>query len=141
MTITKGIIATTIVAFVASIATLLPKTIEVKSIELPPAEVQTIAPTLLPELYPICSCESVGNPNGPPTHYDKDGNVLRGKLNPSDLGLCQINLFYHGDRAKKLGIDLFSESGNIEYANLLYSENGTRDWNWSKHCWSTGDKN
>ncbi len=92
-------------------------------------------PTLNANLTRICSCESNGVPNKKPRHFDADGNVLRGKINNLDIGMCQINLHYHGARADKLGIDLFTEAGNIEYANMLYVEQGTQPWSWSKSCW------
>lgn len=87
------------------------------------------------ELKRICSCESTGNPNSEPTHYDKDGNVLRGVVNNQDVGICQINLKYHNYTAQTLGLDLFKEEDNIKYAKGLYAAQGSTPWNWSKHCW------
>lgn len=92
-------------------------------------------PTLHPTLKRICACESMGNPNAEPRHYDKNGNVLRGVINNQDVGMCQINLFYHQKTADKMDIDLFTEAGNIEYANWLFNREGSTPWNWSRHCW------
>lgn len=91
---------------------------------------------LYPELVRICSCESTGSPNNTPRQFDDKGNVVIGKINKLDTGMCQINLHYHGERAKKLNIDLFTEAGNIKYANMLYKEQGSKPWDWSKKCWN-----
>lgn len=69
--------------------------------------------------------------------FDKNGNVLRGVVNPLDTGIAQINLKYHGARAEELGYDLFTEDGNIAFAKLLYKEQGTKPWHWSRHCWGS----
>lgn len=87
------------------------------------------------ELKRICSCESTGSPNQEPIHYDRNGNVLRGKINPQDIGMCQINLTYHQKEAEKLQLDLFKEKDNMLYAMHLYQTQGNKPWNWSKHCW------
>lgn len=92
-------------------------------------------PTLAPELLPICSCESVGVPDAVPQHFNKDGTVIRGKVNSDDIGMCQINLKYHKAVADKMDLDLFKEDDNIKYANYLYNKQGTKPWNWSKKCW------
>ena len=96
---------------------------------------QQIKVELRKELIPICACESTGDKNKEPTHYDKDGNVLLGKINPKDTGICQINLTAHKKQADKMGLDLFKESDNIIYANWLYAKEGSKPWNWSRNCW------
>jgi hypothetical protein len=65
-------------------------------------------------------------------HWDKDGNVIRSKT--GDSGLFQIN-DVHREEAHKLGINIDSLDGNIQFAKMLYDRNGVRDWKWSKHCW------
>lgn len=95
---------------------------------------------LLPELYPICACESSksGKKTGTPRQFNSDGTVKRGKINPNDIGMCQINTEPrngHLVQAKKLGFDVFTEEGNINYANWLYKKKGSQPWNWSKDCW------
>ncbi len=93
-------------------------------------------PQLRKELVPICACESTGNKYGVPTQFKKDGvTVLLGKVNPKDIGMCQINLTANGATAKKMGLDVFKESDNIIFANWLFSKKGSQPWNWSKHCW------
>ena len=90
--------------------------------------------SLLPALVPICACESTGSKDGKPRHYDENGNVLRGKINPLDVGACQINLHYHQATAEKIGLDLMKEEDNITYANYLYKIQGARPWKWSASC-------
>lgn len=65
----------------------------------------------------------------------KDGQVIRGNVNPRDIGIMQINLDAHGKRAKDLGFDLYSTIGNLEYAKLLYQESGSAPWVYSQKCW------
>lgn len=81
------------------------------------------------ELRRICECESGLS------QFDESGNVLRGRLNPQDVGICQINLSYHQAAAESLGFDLFTEAGNIGYAKWLYARAGSQPWIWSKACW------
>ena len=52
-----------------------------------------------------------------------------------DIGLFQINLKYHLENSKKLGMDIYDWKGNINYALYLYKNYETKPWNWSKHCW------
>lgn len=86
--------------------------------------------TLNPILIPICTCESGLH------HFEADGiTVKRGRVNPNDVGICQINLTYHQAQAEKMGLDLLKEEDNIKYANWLYEQSGTTPWNWSKSCW------
>ena len=68
-------------------------------------------------------------------HYLADGEVIRGHINPDDLGVMQINTYYHGEAARNLGLDLLDLGQNMAYARHLYENEGTRPWNWSKHCW------
>lgn len=81
-------------------------------------------------LKKIGQCES-GN-----KQFHDDGTVVKGNLNPLDTGKYQINLGYHGDTAKKLGYDLYTEEGNTKYALYLYDTAGTSPWTWSKWCWN-----
>lgn len=83
-----------------------------------------------PELIKIAYCESRLR------QFGKDGNVLRGIVTPEDVGVMQINEGYHGERAKKLGIDLHTIEGNMQFAELLYNEQGSQPWSASKPCWS-----
>lgn len=82
-----------------------------------------------PILAEISRCESTFR------QVDKNGEVLRGRVNKSDLGLMQVNTYYHGERASDLGFDLMTVDGNLAYAKYLYNKEGTQPWNASKKCW------
>jgi hypothetical protein len=85
-----------------------------------------------PIMIEIARCESRFR------QFEEDGSVFRGKINPKDVGLFQVNEHYHLEASRKLGIDIHTAAGNIAYARILYKANGTRDWNWSKSCWNPG---
>jgi hypothetical protein len=82
-----------------------------------------------PILAEIARCESGFRQVG------LDGKVLRGNKVKSDLGLLQVNEYYHGERAQDLGFDLETVNGNLAYAKYLYEKEGTKPWNASKKCW------
>lgn len=90
---------------------------------------------LLPGLKEICACESAGKKDREPVQFGPDGKVLKGIVHPADLGMCQINSAVHGAEAVKLGIDLTTTEGNITFANMLYSAQGSKPWDASKACW------
>lgn len=92
-------------------------------------------------LQRICSCESTGSPNNIPKQFDASGNVIRGKVNHADVGMCQINTEPrngHIEMSRKLGFDLFTADGNASYALWLYNQEGTKPWKYSSACWSKG---
>ena len=83
-----------------------------------------------PVLAKIAKCESRFRQVG------SDGKILRGEVNKSDLGLMQVNAYYHGERALDLGFDLETVNGNLAYAKYLYDKEGTKPWSASEKCWS-----
>ena len=87
-----------------------------------------------PILAEIARCESSFR------QYDENGDVLRGKVNKSDLGLMQINEYYHGISAEKLGFDLETPEGNMAYAKYLYGREGGQPWKASSNCWKSAMK-
>lgn len=87
-----------------------------------------------PILAEIARCESSFR------QVDKAGNLLRGEVNKSDVGLMQVNEHYHGEKALDLGFDLTTVNGNLAYAKYLYDKEGTKPWNASKKCWSPSAK-
>lgn len=103
-----------------------------------PTKKETVnAVVSVPEiLLRIGGCESGGGVLNPPRQFNEDGSVVRGKVNPKDVGAYQINTYWNGAKAKELGYDLFTEEGNTRMALWLYEHQGTRPWNWSKFCWS-----
>lgn len=86
---------------------------------------------LYPVMESICTCESG-------RQFKQDGTVVRGIVNPQDIGMCQINLKYHGATAESLGYDLFTEKGNILYTNYLYDTQGAQPWYLSRQCHGIG---
>ncbi|HUD04206.1 MAG TPA: hypothetical protein VMR73_01805 [Candidatus Paceibacterota bacterium] len=82
-----------------------------------------------PVLAEIAGCESQFR------QYDADGNVLIGVVNKGDIGIMQINKYYHADEAAKLGDDIYTTEGNLAYAKVLYQKFGTDPWSSSEKCW------
>jgi len=68
--------------------------------------------------------------------FEFPGVVLKGKINDKDIGLCQINEFWHLSEAEKLGLDIYTVEGNLKFCVWLYKKEGTEPWNWSKDNWS-----
>lgn len=83
-----------------------------------------------PILAEIAKCESTFR------QYSSTGEVITGKVNKSDVGVMQINKYYHLKQAEKLGYDLHTTEGNMAYAKFLYDKEGTKPWNASSKCWS-----
>ena len=67
--------------------------------------------------------------------FEKNGEIFRGKINSDDVGIMQINTSYHLERAKKMGLDIFSLEGNLAYAKYLFEKEGTEPWSSSSKCW------
>ncbi|MBI2024208.1 hypothetical protein HYT00_02385 [Candidatus Giovannonibacteria bacterium] len=85
---------------------------------------------VLPEVMKrIAKCESNDR------HFDENGKVLIGKFDTSDIGRYQINRRYWEAESKKLGYDIFSESGNEAFALYLYDKYGSDPWSKSEPCW------
>ncbi|TSC58634.1 MAG: hypothetical protein Greene041679_81 [Parcubacteria group bacterium Greene0416_79] len=84
-----------------------------------------------PILAEIAWCESRFR------HLGNDGRIIRGALSGTDVGVMQINEFYHGERAVRLGFDLHTLEGNLAYAKWLYEKEGVLPWRPSERCWQT----
>jgi len=90
---------------------------------------------LYPKLQRICACESTGDPDGTPRHYENDGvTVLTGRITPEDIGMCQINTYFWEDRAIELGLDITDPHDNVSMANYIYRKYGAQPWYPSKKC-------
>lgn len=87
-----------------------------------------------PVLAEISKCESTFK------HFDKNGNVVRGIVNDDDVGVMQINEYYHKKTAEKLGYDLHTVEGNLAYAKYLYEREGSDPWSASSKCWGKAVK-
>jgi len=86
-----------------------------------------------PILAEIAKCESTFR------HLGKNGQILRGKVNRGDVGVMQINEFYHGDKADALGFDIYTLEGNMDFAKYLYNKYGAKPWQASAPCWNNSD--
>lgn len=80
-------------------------------------------------LYEVARCESAYR------QFNQDGSVLRGRQNPQDVGVLQINEKYHLAESIRLGYDIYTLEGNLDYGLYLYNNQGLTPWNWSRHCW------
>jgi hypothetical protein len=83
-----------------------------------------------PILAEVARCESEFR------QFNKDGTILRGKANADDVGVMQINEYYHNEDAFKLGYDILTIEGNTAYARYLFEKYGVKPWNSSSPCWS-----
>ena len=83
-----------------------------------------------PILIDVASCESHF------TQFNADGTILRGVVNPQDVGVMQINEKYHLSDSIKLGFDIYTLEGNMAYAKHLYKTQGTKPWEYSSQCWN-----
>jgi hypothetical protein len=83
----------------------------------------------IPIMIQVAKCESRFR------QLDKDGSIHRGVVNSADVGVMQINEFYHLDTAEKKDIDIYTLEGNTAYARDLYERQGTAPWISSKPCW------
>ena len=88
----------------------------------------------MPIMAEVVKCESQFR------QFSTEGSgVFRGIVNNQDVGIAQINEYYHAKRAKKLGYDIYTVEGNMAYARLLYKEEGTDPWISSSPCWSKSE--
>ena len=89
--------------------------------------------TDVPLMAEIARCESRFR------QLEVNGEVLRGELSREDVGVMQINEFYHEDTAKVLGLNLHTLDGNLAYARWLYSREGFVPWASSEKCWRNSE--
>ena len=82
-----------------------------------------------PAMIRVSYCESKWR------QFRKDGRLLRGETTPADVGAFQINEYYHGAAAKRMGIDLHTLEGNMKFADYLYRTQGLQPWSASRRCW------
>lgn len=88
-----------------------------------------------PILKRIAVCESHNR-----QFDEKTGMVLRGFVNSQDVGVMQINERYHLEDAKKLGLDIHTLEGNIDYSKHLYKTQGVKPWVHSSNCWDKSNE-
>ena len=83
----------------------------------------------IPAMISVARCESTFR------HTLADGSVLRGRVDRRDTGVMQINTYYHGQTADRLGLDLELLEDNMAYARYLYESQGLQPWSASQPCW------
>lgn len=84
----------------------------------------------IPIMADIAYCESRYR------QYEPSGELFRGEVNNSDVGIMQINEYYHLEDSQKLGINIHTVEGNMEYARHLYDTQGVQPWKASSPCWN-----
>lgn len=87
-----------------------------------------------PILKKIALCESQNR------QFSGEGVVLRGHVNPQDVGLMQINEKYHLQAAQNLGFNIYTLEGNIGYTKHLYATQGVKPWVHSSSCWDASNQ-
>jgi len=83
----------------------------------------------IPVMIQVARCESTFR------HSLTDGSVLKGRVDPADTGVMQINKRYHLKQAQALGLNLDDIYDNMAYARYLYDNQGTQPWSASSPCW------
>jgi hypothetical protein len=83
----------------------------------------------------IAHCESTDRQFENNKAADGTQTVLRGRHNPKDVGIFQINETYHLENSRKLGYDIYSIEGNIGYGLWLLKNEGAKHWKPSQDCW------
>ena len=52
-----------------------------------------------------------------------------------DIGKCQINTYWHEERAEAMGLDLYDPDDNMDYCRYLFESEGVKPWKSSQVCW------
>jgi hypothetical protein len=84
----------------------------------------------IPIMIDIARCESRNR------QFTPSGAVIRGEVNTLDVGVMQINEYYHLEDSRKLGYDIHTIEGNTAYARYLYERQGAKPWMSSSPCWA-----
>ena len=63
------------------------------------------------------------------------GKVVRGKRNPQDTGLFQINAVVWAKKAEELGYNIHTPEGNEQMAHYIFENYGSAPWQSSAKCW------
>lgn len=71
------------------------------------------------------------------SNYNSNAKHIN-KNHTYDSGLLQINSS-HISEAKKMGIDIFTDEGNVRFAIYLIKTCGLSPWDSSKHVWDSID--
>lgn len=69
--------------------------------------------------------------------FESDGKTaLRGRIDPDDTGMFQINKRIHAKLIAETKLDPNTLEGNVQLANVLYDKYGTTPWNRSRNRWA-----
>jgi hypothetical protein len=85
-----------------------------------------------PVMIEVAKCESHLK------HFDEDRKVIKNHAGSSAVGVFQIMASIHAEDAKKMGYDIMTVEGNVQYARHLYETSGTKPWEADKAssgCW------
>ena len=140
---TIGLAGLTVLAQFTSLATGLTSTVPPESL---PSEqiVAEVREYTIPELIQVMSANygvdgalalEIARCESRLQQFREDGSLIRGRKNPKDVGVFQINEKYHLERSRVEGFDIYTPAGNIGYAMWLMKNDGDRPWRWSKKCW------
>lgn len=86
-----------------------------------------------PILAEVARCESRFR------QYNEKGQLLRGEAVSQDIGIMQINEYFHAAAAVKLGLDIKTMEGNLAYGKYLYDKEGVTPWKPSAKCWEKSE--
>jgi len=67
--------------------------------------------------------------------FDWLGNVVTSRT--GDVGVMQINTYWHEETAIALGLDIYKTSDNVQFARWLYDKYGWKPWYSSEKCWAS----
>ncbi len=84
----------------------------------------------IPVMIEVARCESAFR------HQLEDGSILKGRVDPADTGVMQINKRYHQSTADAMNLNLEDIYHNMAYARHLYETQGIQPWSASAPCWS-----
>jgi len=88
-------------------------------------------------MWAIAACESRYR------QFGTGGSVLRGEINPRDIGLFQINEEIHSEligglmESNPVLYDITTTAGNIAVAKVLANRDGYQPWSASAWCWQS----
>ena len=77
-------------------------------------------------VHAIISCES---------EY-KSSAIGKMAVIGQDIGIWQINSYFHEEAAKERGLNIYNSNDNLRYGMILLFEKGTQPWKASRTCWS-----
>lgn len=78
----------------------------------------------------VIQCES--QMNGSAINENKDENGITWS---KDIGLFQINNYFHEKTMNDMGLNINNQWDNLEYGFILISKQGLSAWKASKSCW------